>query len=344
MPLSEHKRRKALANPLSEKFINERRTWRDRLLENSTAMPFKQLIRETVALAELQALTKDATGEPLMLMLCSRIATEWPGGLTAEEQFADNPEPYVIRLARIAELNGKASDILDETLIGVLSKIHFGTHGWNSNYGKISLCRARIIDAVGMSNSPLFDYGSNRGLNWILDNVYTPEGWNRDLFGSPWYAIFNNAVIEMGWDHRRHLTPERLAKFNAIYRFPFYWQAGGASPLVGEDATRPAKTYPLWTGWARNWRGTDRLSHYMRSRALTELGVATHFSDLFCPVTPDNPPAPPLPAFNVWPGIAVITRDKARDVVTWTGDKTLALPGTHHQGDGKVSTEIVINP
>ena len=105
--LTETRRLKAMANPLAMNFINERIIWRDRWTPEPISS-VKTLVDRAVALAELQALTKDATGEFVLLEYCKAIAVAWPGDLTPESIFADNPEPFAVRLARIAARRSSA--------------------------------------------------------------------------------------------------------------------------------------------------------------------------------------------------------------------------------------------
>lgn len=287
--------RTARTHELSRKLISDRRVWLARWFRG-TSSDLADAIHRAVSAAEFQAITLETAYKPVLLAECRRVVSRWPEEPDAYQTFVTNPEPRAVTLARTAALNPEARDILRPILESLLKQLHDGAHGWNADYGKTTLCRVRLQQALGMPCDPIADYGRNRGLRWMLSHV-DDGGWAHWSIGSPWYQIFNDVIVPIGWDVRNKLTDEEQKKFLAVYYFPFYWQADGASPLIGEDRIENRiKRYRLWTGYASRWRGSDEISTYMRWRALHELGFPVQFDDLFCPPTPDwCPPQPPLP-------------------------------------------------
>lgn len=258
-----------------------------------------------VNLAEYQALTGSKRYETKMLELAETYVRGFPATQdfnTAYQLYATNPEPKAIWLARGAALNPKLREVLCPVLQSLLQKIHDGTHGYVSygevvNFGKISLCRVRIMEGLKLACDPMADYGVNRGGRWMLER--TTNGYLHWLTGSPWYQIFNNPLVEMLWSVRNKLTKSERAAFDAVYFFPFNFQVDGKSPLIGEDSDLlRLKPYLHWSGYYRIWLGSDARSEYMRWVALYEVQVDRHFDDLLCPDTPETKPTmPELPVY-----------------------------------------------
>lgn len=343
--VDQQKYRAAAHHPLAPKFIADRKIWLDRWSKSTVSYSVADRIDRAASAAEYQALTGDASYEWQLLHECPLIVTTWPAVPDAYQVYVTNPEPQALKLARIAALNPKARKILRPLLESLLDRLRTGQHGWNVNYGKVSLCRVRLQQALGVPCDPLADFGVNRGGRWMLANMVTPQGWNLAMSGSPWYMIFNEVLVQMLWDERHRLTPAERKTFMAIYLFPFYWQLEGRAPLIGEDREQNReKPYALWTGYPRHWRGTGEVSTYIRWRALHELGVAVHWDDLFCPPTPaDCPPPPPLPRYRDFGHAAIMEGPGLATLHYYAGPRIT----NSHAGPGRresKTVEVTVSP
>lgn len=344
-------------HPLAADYIRVRKIW---LTQWAGQMPstVKDAVWRALCGAEYQALTGDTTFELETLALCKAIVHVWPGELTPYLVYVTNPEPMAQQLARIASVNDKAREILGPLLELLLRQIREGTHGNASkdgspcNFGKISLCRMEILESLRIPHSRFDDYGVNKGLAWHL--AHTTRGWLQWLTGSPWYQIFNEPIVEMGWDVREQMTPWQRLAFFQVYAFAFEFQIDGKTPYVGEDwdklqlelagGPKWSKGYVLWTGYAWRWRGADQMSTYMRWRALHELGMATYWRDLKCPPTPDwCPPRPPLQEVSNWLPYALIVRVESEGRMTERMYFYTALPSidNSHLGIARERSEVV---
>ncbi|MBX3396531.1 MAG: hypothetical protein KF841_14310 [Phycisphaerae bacterium] len=346
--VDQQKCRVAASHPLAARYIADRKIWLDRWSKATVTYSVADRIDRAVAAAEYQAATGDASYEWQLLNECPLIVTTWPAVPDAYQVYVTNPEPQALKLARIALLSPKARNTLRPLLESLLERLRTGTHGWNVNYGKVSLCRVRLQQALGVPCDPLADYGANKGGRWMLWNMVNEWGWNLSLSGSPWYMIFNEVLVQMLWDERHRLTPGERKTFMAIYLFPFYWQLEGRAPLIGEDREQNReKPYALWTGYPRQWRGTGEISTYMRWRALYELGVAAHWDDLFCPPTPiDKPAMPPLPRYRYF-GFAAILEEQGIRTLHYYGDPTHLRITESHVGANNAfakTTGVTIAP
>lgn len=329
----------AAMHPDAKVFIEARKIWAERW-KGKTFTGSVDLAYCAVSLAEYQALTSDAQYEPMLEGYCKQLAHGKLTDITPETIYVNNPEPIAIQIARAAAMVPSALAVLEDLLGLLLSRLHSGTHGWPDKGGKSALCRVKIQQSLREQCFPLEDYGESRGGRWILENIYSPEGWNRSLSGSFWYTCLNDAVIEMCWDSKADMTPEELAKFTAIYNAPYYFQMQGETPIVGEDAEKNrSKSYKLFNRPVRTWRGANALTQHMKWQAKNTLGFPTHFDDLLIsPCPKDCPAGPALPTRTSFPPYVEIFRGKVVDVCCYRTPHPSV--GGSHTGSGAPMTVI----